>query len=490
MSVRRQVSARPASARMRLLRAAAAFLALPGVVAGVVPLLIALPAIRAAEPFRLVALVPLLCGLTLLIWCTRVFLVVGHGTLAPWEPPRALVTTGPYRVTRNPMYVAVVLILLGWAVGFASWGLLAYAVLILIAFQLRIIRGEEPVLAETYRDSWRKYSARVPRWAFRSWRGVALSWVGLFVLLLFAGLVYEAYADASAARNYPPPGTLVDIGGRRFHLLCIGKGEPTVVFEASGFGNATSGARARERVATRTRVCSYDRSGMGWSDPGPGSTSPVDLARDLAVLEDQQKLGSPMVIVASSIGGLTAEMFARQYPERVAGLVLLDAATSEALPYVAPHLGKAKMTACAAGLAARFGLVRLLDPFTLAGDDSDEARRAAAITYGPRPWGAVCGILRGLASDPDAFAKAPPLAADLPLTVLSASSDEGLFPGSSWFSVELAAQRVPSHQRFAKRSSRGVWKQVPKSSHLIATSQPEVAADAVLAMLDESATAP
>src|SRR5688572_18769846 len=164
MSARRQVSARPA--RRRLLRAAAAFLALPGVVAGGVPLLIALPAIRAAEPFRLVALVPLVCGLALLLWCTRVFLVIGHGTLAPWEPPRALVTTGPYRVTRNPMYVAVVLILLGWAAGFASWGLLAYAVLVLIAFQLRIVRVEEPVLAETYRDSWRKYSARVPRWAF------------------------------------------------------------------------------------------------------------------------------------------------------------------------------------------------------------------------------------------------------------------------------------------------------------------------------------
>ena len=475
--------------RVLLLRAIAAFLALPGLVAGAVPLLIALPLIRGGQPFRLVALVPLLLGLALLLWCARVFLVLGRGTLAPWDPPRALVTGGPYRVTRNPMYVAVALMLLGWAIGFASWGLLVYAGVVVIAFHLRVL-AEERTLAENYREPWKKYSAQVPRWVFRSWFGVAFSCVGLVAMVLFAGLIYEAYADASAARNYPPPGTLVDIGGRRFHLLCIGNGEPTVLFEGSGFGNATSGARARERIARRTRVCSYDRSGMGWSDPGPASTSPVDLARDLAVLQDQQKLGSRMVVVASSIGGLTAEMFARQYPERIAGLVLLDAATSEVLPYAAPHLGTAKTAACAAGLSARFGLIRLLDPFELARDDSDEARRAAAVTYGPRPWGAVCGILRGLASDPDVFAKAPPQAAELPVTVLSASSDEGIFPGSRWFSADLAAQRVPSHQRFAKRSSRATWKLVPKSTHLIAGSNPALVADEVLSMLEENESAP
>ena len=103
-------------------------------------------------------------------------------------------------------------------------------------------------------------------------------------------MIYEAYADGMAAQEFPPPGMLVDIGGRRLHLLCIGEGEPTVIFESSGFGNAVSFVRARERLASRTTVCSYDRSGMGWSDPGHGPVSTGDLVRDLAVLQDRAKL--------------------------------------------------------------------------------------------------------------------------------------------------------------------------------------------------------
>ena len=99
--------------RLLLLRAVAAFLALPGVVALLVPLLIASPAIRDGVPFRWVALVPLLLGFGLLIWCVRLFLVQGKGTLAPWAPPRQIVVSGPYAFTRNPMYVAVIVMLIG-----------------------------------------------------------------------------------------------------------------------------------------------------------------------------------------------------------------------------------------------------------------------------------------------------------------------------------------------------------------------------------------
>ena len=95
---------------------------------------------------------------------------------------------------------------------------------------------------------------------------------------------------------------MVDIGGRRLHLVCIGQGEPTVIFEASGWGNALSSSKARERLATRTMVCSYDRRGRGWSDPAPGITTVAALAADLGVLQDRAKLPWPVVIVAASTG--------------------------------------------------------------------------------------------------------------------------------------------------------------------------------------------
>lgn len=87
-----------------------------------------------------------------------------EGTLAPWAPPRHLVVTGPFRFSRNPIYIAVVLILWGWAAGSQSRAVAWYALAVMLAFHLRVIYGEEPWLARTHGDEWEKYKARVPRW--------------------------------------------------------------------------------------------------------------------------------------------------------------------------------------------------------------------------------------------------------------------------------------------------------------------------------------
>src|SRR5262245_33295566 len=105
--------------RPMLARAFLAFAVLPGVVAYLVPLLLAWSVLR-IRTFQWLALVPLLLGTAVLMWCVREFFVRGKGTLAPWDPPRQLVATGPYKWSRNPMYVAVSLVLIGWALGFRS----------------------------------------------------------------------------------------------------------------------------------------------------------------------------------------------------------------------------------------------------------------------------------------------------------------------------------------------------------------------------------
>ena len=113
----------------RVLRAALAFLALPGVVAFLVPLLIALGG-EDRPAFSLLGLPLLVAGTALLAWCVRAFYIAGKGTLAPWDPPKHLVMTGPYRWSRNPMYIGDVVILLGWVVAFRSGALLAYALIV------------------------------------------------------------------------------------------------------------------------------------------------------------------------------------------------------------------------------------------------------------------------------------------------------------------------------------------------------------------------
>lgn len=141
-------------------RALTAFLVLPGTVAFLVPWMLA----PARAPLRLYGAPLWGSGLVLLLWCVRDFYVIGRGSLAPWAPPERLVMVGLYRVTRNPMYVAVLTILAGWAVCFESRALWLYAAVVSIAFHLRVVLHEEPFLARTHGDAWAAYRATVPRW--------------------------------------------------------------------------------------------------------------------------------------------------------------------------------------------------------------------------------------------------------------------------------------------------------------------------------------
>jgi protein-S-isoprenylcysteine O-methyltransferase Ste14 len=148
---------------MLLLRAIMAFLALPALFAFAVPIWIGT---SAGRPVRhLVWASVLLClGTLLLLWCVREFYVSGRGTLAPWDPPKHLVTSGPYRISRNPIYVGVVTILAGWCTLWSSRTLLIYSVLVMIAFHLWVLLFEEPWAARRFGSEWDAYRARVPRW--------------------------------------------------------------------------------------------------------------------------------------------------------------------------------------------------------------------------------------------------------------------------------------------------------------------------------------
>ena len=145
------------------LRALLAFLALPGTVAYLVPLLLAPDAPRDGA-WRGVGVLLIAGGSALLLWCVREFYVAGRGTLAPWSPPQHLVSSGPYARSRNPMYVAVAAVLVGWAALFVSGTLLVYAIAVVLAFHLRVVLNEEPWLERAHGAAWRHYRTTVRRW--------------------------------------------------------------------------------------------------------------------------------------------------------------------------------------------------------------------------------------------------------------------------------------------------------------------------------------
>ena len=142
-------------------RSVAAFVALPGTVAFLVPLILA-P--RDAGPPSVPGIGLVGLGTLLLLWCAREFYAAGKGTLAPWAPPVHLVRSGLYRLSRNPMYIAVAIILFGWALAFRSGPLSLYALGVIAAFHGRVVLWEEPRLARKHGEEWVRYRDEVPRW--------------------------------------------------------------------------------------------------------------------------------------------------------------------------------------------------------------------------------------------------------------------------------------------------------------------------------------
>ena len=145
------------------LRVFLAFLMVPVVVAGVVPYLLS-----QQDPFQgegsLLGLLFLGSGLAILLYCVRDFYVSGKGTLAPWDPPKKLVTVGLYQYIRNPMYVGVIFILLGWVVLTASPIIFVFMLFLTTAFHFRVKLHEEPWAEKNFTAEWLAYKSNVPRW--------------------------------------------------------------------------------------------------------------------------------------------------------------------------------------------------------------------------------------------------------------------------------------------------------------------------------------
>lgn len=106
-------------------------------------------------------------GAGLYLWCATNFVRRGHGTPAPIDPPKHLVVTGPYRLTRNPMYVAVVSVVMGESLLFQSWQLALLAAALLTVFHTFVVIYEEPTLTRLFADEYSAYCRRVPRWIGR-----------------------------------------------------------------------------------------------------------------------------------------------------------------------------------------------------------------------------------------------------------------------------------------------------------------------------------
>ena len=152
-----------------------------------------------------------------------------------------------------------------------------------------------------------------------SGRGIRMRFSGVVILGLVVG-------SLQVEGSHQPPGRLVDIGGRNLHLNCTGSGRPTVVLEAGGGAYAIDWALVQPRIAEKTRVCSYDRAGLGWSDPGPADETVEQTVADLHAALSRAGEKGPYILVGASVGGAFVRAYQRSFPGDVASLVFTNSA--------------------------------------------------------------------------------------------------------------------------------------------------------------------
>src|SRR5918997_4096310 len=149
----------------------------------------------------------------------------------------------------------------------------------------------------------------------------------VLLVLAIVGAIYQAIATERAERAYPPPGEMVDVGVYSLHINCVGRGGPTVVLDAGSRGMSAQWVRVQREVSGTTRVCAYDRAGMGWSEAGPDPRDAEQISGELHTLLGKAGIEGPYVLVGHSLGGMYMQTYAARYPDEVAGLGLVDSST-------------------------------------------------------------------------------------------------------------------------------------------------------------------
>ncbi len=310
-------------------------------------------------------------------------------------------------------------------------------------------------------------------------RGLA-ALVGLIVVLALAGASYEAIAAAGDARRYPPPGQLIDVGGYGLHIQCVGAGSPTVVLDAGLGGSSLDWNLVQSELGSTTRVCAYDRAGMGWSDPSPQPRTPRQIADELHTLLTNAGIAGPYVLVGHSLAGKNVRLFTIAHPDQVAGMVLVDARSE----YVDANTSPAEVQAFQQALAAQarqyrvarsLGLVRLIGASQWGAPAMPRATRTEGVLLKTSQRGVAATTAEGLerAAD-DVQLQAAPSLGDRPLIVLA--SEQNMTATPYW---------VEAQRQQAALSTNGRLIVAAGSGHDIHWEQPPLVIDAVRQVIED-----
>jgi pimeloyl-ACP methyl ester carboxylesterase len=298
------------------------------------------------------------------------------------------------------------------------------------------VRSKAPP-RQTERESQKARPRRGPGLWIR--RGLVWLIAGLLALAVI-GAVYQSIATEIDQRTYPPPGELVNVGNHSLHIDCVGEGSPTVILEAASGGMSAHWARVQQRLAQTTRVCAYDRAGLGWSERGPEPRNARQISSELHILlEGAAGTQGPYVLVGHSYGGLYARMYAARYSEEVAGVVLIDSSHPEQFtrsPEGRAMYEQIKRLGAVLPFLTRLGVIRLSNYFP-AHPDLPQHQRARIEAFNSSTQHVVATVEEFRATpETTAQVRSTQSVGDKPLAVVSAGEQP-----SGWLEMqdELAA---------------------------------------------------
>ena len=275
---------------------------------------------------------------------------------------------------------------------------------------------------------------------------------------------------------------MVDVGGYSLHLYCTGEGgAPTIVMDSGLGGTVLDWQLVQPEVAEFARVCTYDRGGMGWSEPGTQPRTSQQFVEELHALLNNAEVQGPYVLVGHSLGGVNVQLYASQYPDEVAGMVLVDSALTDL--DMLPLSESLQPSPVLLKTLAPIGVTRL--PYTLWGEtpgntSPDLEDEQAAITSHAKDIYEIADELSLLEESFKHQLAAPVSLGDKPLIVLTAGPLQLAGTGLSEEQIEQMDEAHTRTQAALTQGSQNAEQILAEDSgHYIQVEHPALVIDAI-----------
>jgi len=319
--------------------------------------------------------------------------------------------------------------------------------------------------------------------------------ISINLLFLLVTTSYHLLATWIENCRHQPPGKLIDIGGYKLHLYSLGQGSTTVVLDHSLGG--IEGYFLVEEIAKTTRVCIYDRAGYGWSEASPSPRTSKQIVKELNTLLNKAGIDPPYILVGDSFGSYNVRLYAHQFPEKVAGLVLTDGLHEKQMLNMSHSLGALKlffMSGFAMSiLGSALGIVRLLGTVGIFEFIKKDLRKFPAKTlqrvkrsfYHYQHWITMWREMWNLDESSRQVSQVGDLG-NLPIVSIKASNF--FKPSILNFCIPVKAAddlREKMHTELLKLSTNCTQLQACKSSHFVWVDEPEIILEAIQELLQK-----